>query len=177
LTLLHLRNTLEAPENLSVEAQTEERCFEIPIPDPYSAAGYRLPTEAEWEYACRAGTTTALYIGPLVNLECSPVDDLLDQVAWYCGNTNYPHAVKLKIPNAYGLFDMHGNVYEWCNDRMRVYSDDPATDPIGGDVGGRVKRSGSQFTYWAARACRSAYRESQGTTSGRSGFRVARTAF
>jgi formylglycine-generating enzyme len=75
--------------------------------------GYRLPTEAEWEYACRAGTTTPWYVE-----EAS-----LGGAAWYIDNAdNKTHQVGLKTPNAWGLYDMHGNVYEWCWDRYGAYS-------------------------------------------------------
>ena len=79
---------------------------------------YRLPTEAEWEYACRAGTRTTWSFG----------DDekVLGDYAWYNKNAwdigeKYAHQVGLKNPNAFGLYDMHGNVYEWCHD---YYGDD-----------------------------------------------------
>lgn len=88
---------------------------------------YRLPTEAEWEYACRAGSRTPFYAGEMTQEGCTPVDPVLDQIAWYCGNSGYknppdvlrPHPVKTKRPNAWGLYDMHGNVQEWCLDRCK----------------------------------------------------------
>jgi formylglycine-generating enzyme required for sulfatase activity len=102
---------------------------------------YRLPTEAEWEYACRAGTETAWSFG----------DDekALGDYAWYRENTTdigeeYAHQVELKKPNAFGLYDMHGNVYEWCHDYYGVYKQSPAQDPPGPARGSfRVLRGGS----------------------------------
>jgi len=156
--------------------------------------GYRLPTEAEWEYACRAGTETALYNGPLEILgrRNAPV---LTSVAWYGGNScvDYsggyicsgwndrekscsrcgPHPVGLKEPNSWGLYDMYGNVYEWCQDWYGKYPDAEATDPKG-PVDGRIRvlRGGSWGS--GASSCRSATR-SGGTTDARfngGGFRV-----
>lgn len=96
--------------------------------------GYRLPTEAEWEYAARAGTQTAFYTGGIANLGCEPLDPSLDPAGWYCGNSNdTTHPVGLKQANSWGLFDMHGNVAEWVNDSHGA-NDGPmgaATDPLG----------------------------------------------
>jgi len=78
---------------------------------------FRLPSEAEWEYCCRAGTMTRFYFGDSI---CSPTDCStcdLDNYAWWCGNSGgTTHPVGEKPPNAFGLFDMHGNVHEWCQD-------------------------------------------------------------
>ena len=108
--------------------------------------GARLPTEAEWEYACRAGST-----GPYGG------SGNLDDMGWYGGNSgSKTHPVGQKQANAWGFHDMHGNVWEWCNDWYGSYDGD-ATDPIGpasGEI--RVLRGGS----WSlsARRCRSAFR-------------------
>ena len=105
---------------------------------------YRLPTEAEWEYACRAGTTTAFSFGDDVSL--------LDQYAWYCANSDgQTQPVGQKKPNAWGLHDIHGNVCEWCSDWFDVdyykpFQQTPAIDPQGPEQGEfRVVRGGSWF--------------------------------
>ncbi len=112
---------------------------------------YRLPSEAEWEYACRAGSKTKWSFGD--------DESQLQEYAWYSGNSSRrTHPVGHKKPNAWGLYDMHGNVYEWCSDWwMRDYTTTAVIDPTGPARGsGRVYRGGS----WGgvARICRSAYR-------------------
>ncbi len=113
----------------------------------------RIPTEAEWEYACRAGTTTRFYWGD------DPDYTDIDDYAWFSGN-NEPFGVKPvgeKLPNAFGLYDMSGNVFEWCHDIYGEYPGGPTTDPRGHTQGAyRVIRGGSWYYYPAA--CRSAYR-------------------
>ncbi|MBD3221941.1 SUMF1/EgtB/PvdO family nonheme iron enzyme, partial [bacterium] len=106
--------------------------------DPYGAVGYRLPTEAEWEYACRAGSETAFANGPITDIHCD--DPVLDEIGWYCDGASIP--VATLIANDWGLYDMHGNVWEWCNDWFSEYEDDE-TDPIGPPSGSmRIARGG-----------------------------------
>ena len=88
---------------------------------------YRLPTEAEWEYACRAGTQTAFSSGIITNQSCNLPEPALANTAWYCYNSGLqnpprdfkPHPVKQLTPNAWGLYDMHGNVQEWVMDACK----------------------------------------------------------
>jgi len=136
---------------------------------------FRLPTEAEWEYCCRAGSQTATAFG----------DDLGSAEANFNGNYPYGKAEKgvylgetshvgKYAPNAWGLYDMHGNVWEWCLDGRREYTDEPQTDPVGPMEEGRspVSRGGSWYSY--GRDCRSACRfaYAPGNRLNNLGFRV-----
>jgi formylglycine-generating enzyme required for sulfatase activity len=137
---------------------------------------YRLPSEAEWEFACRAGTTTPFYFGEI----------LTDRLANYDANVTYAHSPRgtyrqhtLPVgsfpPNAFGLFDMHGNVREWCEDRFGSYARGPATDPQGPQTGAdRVARGGAWYN--VPGYCRSAFRRSHSpdTRDSQVGFRVCR---
>jgi len=105
---------------------------------------YRLPTEAEWEYAARSGSITAIANGEITAVECN-YDTNLNALGWYCHNANNTtHAVAEKTSNAWGLYDMHGNVWEWCQDWYTEYPSGPVSDPTGPDSGSdRVRRGGS----------------------------------
>ncbi|NUQ77190.1 MAG: formylglycine-generating enzyme family protein [Polyangiaceae bacterium] len=140
----------------------------------------RLPTEAEWEHACRGGTTTATWVGDL-HFRGEKEAPLLNDIAWYRGNSKDPHTkadtrpVGRKLPNPLGLFDMLGNVYEWCEDWYGPYDDVPGIDPYGPRKGSlRVLRGGSWFSY--ARLVRAARRlaYAPGFRLASLGFRVAR---
>ena len=104
-----------------------------------SSNGFRLPTEAEWEYACRAGTATAFHGGEIAEVQCEPVDPSLDRVGRYCGNSWNNQGVprrqtwpaRSRLRNAFGLYDMHGNVEEWCWDWYGDYPAGPVVDLAG----------------------------------------------
>jgi len=127
----------------------------------------RLPTEAEWEYCCRAGST---------NLYCFGDNAArLGDYAWYDINAGkMTHPVGVKKPNAWGLFDMHGNVWEWCSDWKIPYTATDATDPDGPPTGTyRANRGGSWLmSYVYARSARRSLNEPTSTRGGNLGFRV-----
>ena len=160
-----------------------------------------LPTEAQWEFACRAGTTSALNSGnECVDPETGHRDNNLAPLAWYLGNANStygeelykgegPREVGLKLENAWGLYDMHGNVYEWCldwlslgDDYRATFTDDWSTggvtmDPAGALFGDkRIVRGGSYFysSAWARSACRSGFQIEPGdkNKTKQCGFRI-----
>jgi formylglycine-generating enzyme required for sulfatase activity len=144
----------------------------VEVPD-WNGPGYRLPTEAEWEYACRARTTTRFSFGDDENL--------LSEHAWYYENSgSQTHPVGEKKPNPFGLFDMHGNVWEWCWDWFDAsyYNKSSQVDPKGQKTGdARVLRGGSW--YYVAFRARSAFRRGL-APAGRIqdyGFRLARTYY
>ena len=139
--------------------------------------GYRLPTEAEWEYAARAGTQTAFYTGEITQTDCDTVDPNLNAAGWYCGNAGgATHPVGQKQPNAWGLYDMHGNVWEWVHDWDGDYPAGDAVDPLGPAAGdNRVRRGGLWLS--DAQYARAAFRNSLNPDNGSAnalGFRPAR---
>jgi formylglycine-generating enzyme required for sulfatase activity len=131
---------------------------------------YRLPTEAEWEYAARAGSTSKYSFGD--------DDALLEQYAWYAKNDKgTTHPVGQLKPNAWGLYDMHGNVWEWIQDWRGPYPAEAVTDPQGPATGNARGYRGGGWGYGATR-CRSADRsyDAPGYVYGTHGFRLAMTA-
>ena len=174
------------------------------VEDLESGSVFRLPSEAEWEYACRAGTDTALYTGP-ITIKGERNAPELDPIAWYGGNSGVEyegaydssdweekqydhktagtHPVAAKAPNAFGLYDMLGNVLEWCEDEWHDSYEGAPDEGTAWEDGkrrkrekeagrGRVIRGGSWF-YWA-RYCRCAYRNGgePGGRDGGLGFRL-----
>jgi len=141
----------------------------------WNAGGYRLPSEAEWEYACRAGTTTAFHSGVITD---TVTDPNLGLVGWYAANSGgNTRVVRGKPANARGLFDMHGNVREWCWDTYGTYASGPQWDPVTGAGGSFRAIRGGDWNDDAA-LCRSAARTSSGQNSRSTdiGFRIALNA-
>ncbi len=161
-------------DNVPVEnvSWNDARKFIEKLNEKEGANKYRLPTEAEWEYACRAGRKTAYYWG----------DTIDGKYCWYGKNTwgvgqEHAHEVKKKRPNAWGLYDMSGNVWEWCEDWYdeEYYDKSPGEDPQGPRTGDfRVLRGGSWLD--DPRYCRSAFRIKYypDFTFNGLGFRIAR---
>ena len=165
-------------ETVSWDAISEPGGFMDKVNRSATAEGtFSLPTEAQWEYACWAGTTTALNSGKNLTSEDGACPNL-DEVAWYRENSGYEtRSVGQKKANRWGLHDMHGNVWEWCMDWCAGYPDGAQVDPRGSDSGaGRVLRGGSWLNF--ANCSRVAYRGNGGAAYAcRSfGFRVARSS-
>jgi cysteine-rich repeat protein len=146
-----------------------------------SCLGYRLPTESEWEYAYRAGTTTALYNGDLAN---ATTDANAGLIAWYQSNSSAQPRISSRItptkaPNVWGLYDIGGNVWEWTFDVFTGYPAGPLTDPLGGTFASgttRALRGGGWNS--AADKVRAAYRNNASPAFRRNdiGFRLVRTS-
>ena len=170
----------DRPVEMIMWEEANEFCRKL---SEMEGVSYRLPTEAEWEYAARAGSTTRYYWGD------SSAESVMKRYSWYEKNAQAskwtsPHAdeegtqpVGLKMPNGWGLYDMSGNVCEWCADwyGKNYYRDSPLSDPAGPSSGvGRVFRGGS----WSNGAGdgRSAfrYRHAPGGYYGNLGFRIVR---
>jgi formylglycine-generating enzyme required for sulfatase activity len=158
VTNLSADEALKYCNMLSKEAGLDPVYDEMAGTCDFNGNGFRLPTEAEWEYACRAGTTTLFYTG---NTERD-----LDRAGWYLSNSGgKTHPVGRKEPNAWGLYDMHGNVFEFCYDGYDMdfsygpYTSESVTDPTGFPYFNmRVMRGGGWFSDPCD--CRSALRSS-----------------
>jgi formylglycine-generating enzyme required for sulfatase activity len=147
--------------------QAGEFCQRLSKQEEKQGRKYRLPTEAEWEYACRASSKTAYSFGE--------GSKSLGDYAWFNGNSNgQTHPVGEKKANAWGLYDMHGNVWEWCSDWYGEYPNGAVSDPVGPRKGSlRVLRGGCWIV--EAALCRSALRRWNFPSGSDSyyGFRVA----
>jgi formylglycine-generating enzyme required for sulfatase activity len=139
--------------NKRSEAEGLQPCYDLStLKCNFDANGYRLPTEAEWEYACRAGTSTAWFFGD------NPAK--LGDYAWFQKNAGgKTKAVGQKRPNPWGLYDMAGNVWEWCNDFYKVdyYTESSRENPRGPVTGEKMVLRGGAFKF-SAESCRSGYR-------------------
>ncbi len=171
-------NVLNSPDSPAVLISWYDTQTFIEQLNDVTGQTFRLPTEAEWEHACRAGTTERFYWGTDADLT------LIDDYAWNTANADdagepYAHVVGQKLPNAWGLYDMSGNAWEWCQDWFGAYTSDPVTDPTGPGIGiDRVVRGGSWYNPEPGTTCRSAYRGGMapGGLYTDYGFRLCRSA-
>jgi formylglycine-generating enzyme required for sulfatase activity len=171
--LVFFRESRTNPASCISWADATEFCKRLSAKPGQAGPPFRLPTEAEWEYACRAGTTTRFYFGD--------DESRLGDYAWWGKNTwavheQYSHAVGQKRPNGWGLHDMLGNVCEWCSDWYGDYSRGPVTDPAGPELGRVPVLRGGSWNDDAPENLRCADRIDRGPGNrlGGYGFRVAR---
>jgi formylglycine-generating enzyme required for sulfatase activity len=155
-----------------VQEDTGYSCIDLPgITCDFTKKAFRLPTEAEWEYACRGGATTPFFWGGDSSAET------IGKYAWYFSNSDSAtHPVAAKLPNSRRLYDMIGNVWQWCNDWSGEYIDNGLSNPTGAETGvARVLR-GSSWYYYQVAYLRSASRFSDTPSVKYSnyGFRCAR---
>jgi uncharacterized protein (TIGR02996 family) len=131
-------------ENLPVESVSWEDCQEFCRKlSERDGQRYRLPSEAQWEYACRAGTTTPFHFGPTISTDQANYDGNFPQGQGKKGVCREKTTAVGSFPaNAWGLFDLHGNVWEWCQDAYGRHGDNDTTDPLNNEGGSRVLRGG-----------------------------------
>jgi formylglycine-generating enzyme required for sulfatase activity len=156
---------------------------------------YRLPTEAEWEYACRAGSGEAFAQGPITTVSCNEPEPAILEMAWYCYNSGLanpardfkPHPVRTKLPNAWGLYDMHGNVQEWVLDSCKwrdfwrakvgtvttTYQDN-IVDPLSTIGNHRIIRGGGWYQTSKYQRCAFRSNYKPGVRRNSLGFRIVR---
>lgn len=173
LTPCYTKGRETNPDNWG-KVPTEDDAGWDAITCDFTANGYRLPTEAEWEYAARAGDTTTdekVWSG-------TRVDSALKDFAWYNGNSgNKTHEVGTKKANSFGLYDMTGNVWEWCWDWDGSYSAGETTDPTGPASGvNRTSRGGSWYSFTDYSTVSRRYSVPPSTRFNYLGFRVVRSA-
>jgi formylglycine-generating enzyme required for sulfatase activity len=148
----HFRGDSRPVESINLPDAHEycRRLSELP-PEKKSGNRFRLPTEAEWEYACRAGSLSSFCFG----------DDeaMLEEYGWFNKNAGRAtHPVATRKPSAWGLYDMHGNVAEWCSDRYAEYPSGPQTDPKGAAAGDQIVVRGGGW-FFVPQNARSAHRD------------------
>ncbi len=165
---------LDDPDSPAVYVVLRDIRAFISALNEHTGMEFRLPTEAEWEHAVRAGTTTRFYWGD------DPDYTKIDDYAWWRGNASdlenrYAHVVGQKLPNDFGLYDMSGNVWEWCEDRFGDYPSDPQVDPTGPGSGTFHALRGGAWEYHG-HSCRSAARSQVHPITAYTdvGFRLAR---
>jgi formylglycine-generating enzyme required for sulfatase activity len=178
-----MMGSLKGADNMPVTRVSWFDCMEfIKRLNAMGKGKYRLPTEAEWEYAARAGTSTAYSWGDTIDCEKAMYGNKrlkYDVCQLYIKSMglqiDQPAPVKSYKPNPWGLYDMHGNVWEWCMDWYGNYSTKPVTDPKGPGSGTmRIRRGGSWFKY--GHYCRSSNRSlgHPATRYQTTGFRLVR---